>query len=98
MLVTLLGRRAERWCGSLVLRRTLRRHVGGHEALRGEPTREHNLRVILERVRDHAGVERGQLLTVTLDLEAIVERVPLPADRPRHHVAVHLEVLILPGR
>src|SRR6188768_4257328 len=98
MSVTLLRRRAERWCGRLVLRRTLRRHVGGLEALRGEPTREHDLRVILESVRDHAGVERGQLLTVPLDLEAVVERIALPADRTRYHVAVHLEVLVLPGR
>jgi hypothetical protein len=45
-----------------------------------------------------AGIERGQLLTVPLDLEAIVERVALPADRTWNHIAMHLEVFVLPGR
>ena len=54
-----VGGAAERRRGRFVLRRTLRRHVGGLEPVRRQPAGQHDLRVVLERVGDDAGVERA---------------------------------------
>src|SRR5262245_11220310 len=60
-----------------VLRRALRDHaVGRHrEAVRAQCPLQHNLRIILERVRDDAGVSGGDHVPIALDLELILQRL-----------------------
>ncbi len=82
----------------LVLRWALRRHVGRDESVRRQRSRQHDLRVVLERVGDDAVVVRAERLAVALDVELIFEAVALLADGARHDVAMDLQLLARPVR
>src|SRR2546426_817459 len=66
------------------------------EAVRGQRALEHDLRLVLERIGDDAGVARGHDVSLVLDLELPVQRVGPAHDRAGHDEAVELEPLAMP--
>ena len=80
----------------LVLRGAFRGHVVRHEAVLRQDAREHDLRVVFERIRHDPVVERAQRLAVSLDVEPIFQRVPFLPDGARHYVAMDLQLLAAP--